>query len=225
MRNAAHSSRSGSALRGPSSALPAQVDPSNQLLWRMRLRRIDAEAIRDAILVVSGRLDPSMGGPPVPLHSQLDGMVVIDEKALQSPTAKYRRSVYVLFRRAYNLSLLSVFDQPLVAVTCPQRDASAVPLQSLTMLNDAFVAEQAEAFADRVSQTAGTSGEKPIRSAFRLALGRQPTEAEIRICAQLLQRQAAAYQAGKLPRGQAERKALVQLCHTLLNTSEFLYAE
>ena len=225
MRNAAHSSRSGSAVRGPSSALPAQVDPSNQLLWRMRLRRIDAEAIRDAILVVSGRLDPSMGGPPVPLHSQLDGMVVIDEKALQSPTAKYRRSVYVLFRRAYNLSLLSVFDQPLVAVTCPQRDASAVPLQSLTMLNDAFVAEQAEAFADRVSQTAGTSGEKPIRSAFRLALGRQPTEAEIRICAQLLQRQAAAYQAGKLPRGQAERKALVQLCHTLLNTSEFLYAE
>jgi Protein of unknown function (DUF1553)/Protein of unknown function (DUF1549) len=219
------SSRSGSTLREPQSALATQVDPSNQLLWRMRLRRIEAEVIRDAILAVSGRLDPTMGGPPVPLHSQLDGMVVIDDKALQSPTARYRRSVYLLFRRAYNLSLLSVFDQPLVAVTCPQRDASAVPLQSLTMLNDAFIAEQAEAFAERVSRTAGASGEKPTRSAFRLALGRQPAEAEIKICAQLLERQTAAYQAAKLPREQAERKALVQLCHTLLNTSEFLYAE
>jgi len=123
------------------------------------------------------------------------------------------------------LSLLSVFDQPLVAVNCPERDTSAVPLQSLTMLNDAFVTGQAAFFASRVASTEGTSGERPTRTAFRLALARQPTDAELKVCSQLLERQAAIYRAAKLPAEQVERKALVQLCHTLLNTSEFLYAE
>jgi hypothetical protein len=201
-----------------------RVDPRNRLLWRMRLRRLDAEVIRDAVLAVSGRLDPTAGGPPLLIHSRPDGMVVLDEKALPTPTARYRRSVYLLFRRAYNLSLLSVFDQPLVAVNCPARDTSAIPLQSLTMLNDAFLAEQAEAFADRVTRRVGTNRpEALVCTAFRLALARQPTAAEVRICCDLLARQTAFHRTsgGVDPR----RAALVQLCHTLLNTSEFLYAE
>ncbi|HMC66520.1 MAG TPA: DUF1549 and DUF1553 domain-containing protein [Gemmataceae bacterium] len=202
-----------------------QVDPGNQLLWRMRLRRLDAEAIRDSILAVSGQLNPAIGGPPALLYAQPDGMVVIDEKKLPTPDAKYKRSVYLLCRRAYNLSLLTVFDQPLVAANCPCRDVSAVPLQSLTMLNDAFVAQQAEQFAERVARLAGASKASAIPAAFRLALARAPSGREIAWCVKLLERQAAIYRSAKLPADQAEKKALVQLCHSLLNTSEFLYAE
>jgi hypothetical protein len=204
---------------------PQAIDPGNQLLWRMRLRRLDSEVIRDTILAVSGRLDRTMGGPPVLLEARPDGMVILSDKGLPNPSAKRKRSVYLLARRAYNLSLLTVFDQPLVAVNCPRRDASAVPLQSLMMLNDSFLLEQAGYFADRVARTAGTTGEKPIQLAYRLALGRQPSAVEARLCADLLSRQAALYKAAKLPVGEAEQKALVQLCHTLFNTSEFLYAE
>lgn len=201
------------------------VDPGNRLLWRMRLRRLEAEVIRDAMLAVGGRLNRTMGGPPVLINAQPDGMVVIDQKSLPNTSDKDKRSIYLLFRRAYNLSLLAVFDQPLVAVNCPGRDASAVPLQSLTMLNDSFVTEQAEHCANRVARLAGTAGEPPIRIAFRLVLARRPSADEIAVCLLLLQRQAAIYQSAKLPADQAAKKALVQLCHTILNTSEFLYAE
>jgi hypothetical protein len=202
---------------------PAKVDPGNRLLWKMRLRRLEAEAIRDSILAVSGRLDPQMGGPPILLKTHADGMVVIDSQA--GPAAEGRRSVYLMSRRAYNLSLLMVFDQPLVAVTCPRRDASAVPLQSLTMLNDGFVTEQARHFAERVARNAGASGEPAVAAAFRLALVRSPSPAEMRLCCALLDRQAALLRSAHTPQGQAEQKALAQLCLVLLNTSEFLYTE
>src|SRR5262249_29928355 len=170
-------------------------------------------------------LDPGMGGPPVVLNALPSGLVVIDEKKLPDPTASDRRSVYLLFRRAYNLSLLSIFDQPPVALTCPNRDTSAVPLQSLTMLNDPFIAEQAKHFADRLARSGASSGRAAVDAAFRLALSRPPNAAESTICSQLLARQAAAFrQAGRSPH-EADRLALVQLCHTLLNTSEILYVE
>jgi hypothetical protein len=200
-------------------------DPANQLLWRMRLRRLEAEAIRDSILAVSGRLDLRMGGSPVLLNALPSGLVVIEDKNLLDAASKDRRSVYLLFRRAYNLSLLSIFDQPPVALNCPSRDASAVPLQSLTMLNDPFLVEQAKHFAERLLRSGVPSGKPAIDAAFRLALARPPDAAEVAICSQLLTRQSAAFrQAGRSP-SEADRLALVQLCHTLLNTSEFLYIE
>jgi len=204
---------------------PETIDPGNQLLWRMRLRQLEAEAIRDTLLAVSGQLDATMGGPPILTRSFPDGHVIVDDKALPTPSARGRRSVYLLFRRSYNLSLLTVFDQPTIAINCPGRDASAVPLQSLTMLNDAFVAEQARFFADRVIATAGSSREPAIRAAFRRALARQPSPAEVTICARLLDRQAVLFRNAKHSPAEAERLALVQLCHTLLNTSEFLSVE
>jgi uncharacterized protein DUF1553/uncharacterized protein DUF1549 len=206
-------------------AHPDQVDPGNKLLWKMRLRRLDAEAIRDSILALGGRLDVAMGGPPVKTKSQADAMVVVDEASLTNPTAKNRRSVYLLFRRAYNLSLLSVFDLPIVAVNCSRRDTSAVPLQSLTMMNDGVVAEHAGYLAERVQNLAGTDRDKAVATAFRLTLARAPTPAETAICIELLERQSRAFRDGKCLPQEADKKALVQLCHTLLNTSEFLYLE
>ena len=78
------------------------------------------------------------------IHARPDGMVTVNREHLANPADPFRRSVYLLTRRAYNLSLLTVFDQPLVATNCLDRGASALPLQSLFMINDAFLAEQAE---------------------------------------------------------------------------------
>jgi hypothetical protein len=219
------SSRSRPAVASATSPDPETVDPANVLLWRMPLRRLDAEAIRDSVLRVSGQLDPTAGGPPVRSRANADGMVVVDDKSLPSPGAGNRRSVYLLFRRAYNLSFLSVFDQPVVSINCPRRDASAVALQSLTMLNDAFVAEQARHLALRVTRASDGSAEGAIRTAYRLTLARSPEPAERAICTRLLERQAAAFRAAGKAEREAKDLALEDLCHTLLNASEFLYVE
>jgi mono/diheme cytochrome c family protein len=203
---------------------PDAIDPGNDLLWRMRLRRLESEVVRDAILATSGKLNRTTGGPPILTRAQPDGLVVIDKDRLAAPADAWRRSVYLLARRAYNLSLLTVFDQPLVATNCLCRDASAVPLQSLTMLNDDLVAEQAGFFADRVEATASTPPLQ-IELAFRLALARRPSDSETAWCQELLAQQAELLRASGLDSGQAAHQALVQLCRTLFNTSEFLYAE
>ncbi len=135
-----------------SSPMPAKLDPENKLLWRMPAKRLEAEVIRDCILATSGRLNSVMGGPPILLVARPDGLVVVDESKLKRPADANKRSVYLLSRRAYNLSLLTVFDRPLFAVNCPKRDASVIPLQSLTMLNDEFVADEAVHFAARVAR-------------------------------------------------------------------------
>ena len=220
--------RQSSRPAGPAATAAEKVDPSNRLLWKMRLRRLQAEAIRDSMLAVSGRLDWTMGGPPVRIKWQPDGMVVLDKQSFASPTAGDRRSIYLLFRRAYNLSFLSVFDQPLVALNCARRDASAVPLQALAMLNDDFVIEQATHLAERVVRLVDERRvlkEEAIRLAFRLALARLPSPQEAEICSRLLERQTGIFRAAKLSPRAAQQQALVQLCHTILNTSEFLYVE
>jgi hypothetical protein len=184
-------------------AIPASADPDNQLLWRMRLRRLESEAIRDAILAVSGQLDRTPGGPPVMTESRPDGQIVI------KPPGSTRRSLYLLGRRNYHPTLLSVFDQPVLTTNCACRSPSAVVLQSLTMLNDDFVREQAGHLARRVHRHAGDTPERQVAAAFRIALGRKPTEREAGLCRETL----------KQPGGEG----LIRLCHILLNTSEFLY--
>ena len=183
------------------------TDPENTLLWRMRLRRLESECVRDALLAVSGQLDRTAGGPPVPHKAQPDGRVV---------TESSRRSLYLLARRNYHPTLLGVFDQPVVATQCTGRMASAVVTQSLTMLNDAFVVEQAGRFAARVAREVGPDPAKRVERAFLLALSRRPTPAEATSCAEFLRRQ------GARLKGEG---ALAELCHTLLCTNEFLYLD
>src|SRR5205807_1026104 len=113
-------------------------------------------------------------------------------------------SIYLVSRRAYNLSLLSVFDQPLVAVNCARRDVSALPLQSLTMMNDAFVAEQAGHLARRVIQAAAGAKDQHVRLAFRFVLARTPSAAEEDICTRLLRDQASLFAAAKLSAADVE---------------------
>jgi hypothetical protein len=198
-------------------------DAENHLLGRMRLKRLESEIVRDAILAVSGKLDQRAGGPPIMLEAKPDGTVVIAESKLPDSGSKWRRSIYLLIRRAFNPNILTVFDQPVVATNCPERGRSAVPLQSLTMMNDAFLFEQSGAFAGRVMAMAGPSAEERAATAFRLALGRAPSSRETVWCSEFLSRQAALYRGNEHKTGDSDRRALPDLCHALLSTSEFLY--
>ena len=207
---------------GEESARAAEVDPENRLLWRMNLRRLDSEQVRDAILVVSGKLDRTMGGPPIPLDPRADGMVVIKSDALPTPTSQWRRTVYVLARRNYHMTLMRVFDQPIVARNCAYRQPSAVVTQSLALLNDEFVNQQAAFLAERVlNSDADTSPAQQILTAWKIVLGRTPDAEESNWAAELLKRHHETFaEAGaEAP----QREALTQLCHMLLNSSEFLY--
>ena len=128
-------------LVGLSSSVGARGEPPAMTrrtasLGRMPLKRLEADVIRDAMLAVSGRLDPTMGGPPVMTEAKLDGTVVIDNAKLPYPAAAGRRSVYLLTRHAFHPTLMAVFDQPVLATNCPERSRSAVPSQSLTLMND-----------------------------------------------------------------------------------------
>ena len=187
-------------------ASPA-ADPDNTLLWRMRLRRLESEGVRDALLATAGRLDRTLGGPPVPHKAQPDGSVVVQSG---------RRSLYLLARRNYHPTLLSVFDQPVVATNCTGRMSSAVVTQALTMLNDAFVLEQASHFAARVAREAGPTPRRQVERAFLIALARRPTPAEMTRCGAFLRRQAVRL---------SDSGALAELCHVLLNSNEFLYLD
>jgi len=201
------------------------IDPDNRLLWRARLRRLEAEAIRDAILSAAGTLDRSLGGPPVPLEYRPNGTVLVATKGLPSPTSRWRRTLFLLNRRIYNPSFLSVFDKPIVTAGVCRRDPAAVALQSLAMMNDTLVVEQSEQVALRVIRQAGDLPRRQIELAFRLVLGRRPQDVEVSWCRELLEQQASNFTAAKRSPEDARRLALAELCQTLFNTSEFLYLE
>jgi Protein of unknown function (DUF1553)/Protein of unknown function (DUF1549) len=197
---------------------PRTVDPDNRLLWRMPLRRLEAEAVRDSLLRAAATLDPAVGGPPVPVEARPDGTFV----ARGSAGTPGRRSLYLLARRNYHETLLGVFDQPNLTVGCTQRARSVVVGQALTLLNAPFVQEQAGHVAERVLAFAD-SAERRVESAFLLVLCRPPTPRETALGRELVQEQAALSRAAGEHPVQADRRAVGHLCHMLLNTSEFLY--
>ena len=217
-----------SSVQSAEKHLKAQkLDPENGLLWRMNLRRLDSEQLRDSILTVSGQLDRSFGGPPIPLDPRPDGMVVIKKGALPPGTTANRRSVYILHRRNYHLTFMRVFDQPIVARNCSGRKPSAVVNQSLALLHDDFLFEQSAALAERVAKVGAdskeTSSARPlVETAWQITVGRLPDDEELTLCLGLLDRHEKRF-AENDNAASAKRKALARLCHMLLNSNEFLY--
>ena len=201
-----------------------EADPANDLLWRMRLRRLESEIIRDCILTAAGKLDRTMGGPSLMLKMLPDGRFVVQEEGLPTPTAKFRRSVYVLARRNYHLSMFEVFDQPRLTESCVRREPSAVVLQSLSMLNDEFVQEQAAFVGEQIGRAADDGhAEKIAKAAFQLVLCRPPRARETAWVVEFISAQRDDYEKRGAAPAEARKQAVADLAHMLLNTSEFLY--
>ena len=206
-------------------SLAKKVDPENQLLWRMNLLRLEAEVIRDSVLAASGKLDRTSGGPAILLAPRPEGLQSVSEKD-PTPNAKYRRSLYLLARRNYPMEFLQVFDFPVIQVNCTRRINSATPLQSLTMLNDEFMVENGKSLANRILAAAGeqTPG-KWIETAYLLALSRRPTSAELKICAENLEKQKQLYLNANTEPKQAAKAAFGTFCQMLMGTNEFLFVD
>ena len=168
-----------------SAELAEGKDPENRLLWRRPLRRLEAEALRDSILSVAGRLDLTANGPPVMLDARPDGL------QLPVTDGANRRSVYLLARRTWSSTFMTTFDFPNIDTTCAKRVPSASPLQSLTMMNSEFVTENASAVARLAmerAQGSADSFEPIIRAGYGIVLSREPTPTEIDLAANHLER-------------------------------------
>ena len=193
----------------------ARIDPENKLLWRKELMRLDAEAVRDSVLAVSGKLDGTLGGPPVKLKVRPDGLqeLIADER---NPYPAYRRSLYIMQRRNYPHQFLQAFDFPTVQINCIRRSTSATPLQSLALMNDEFMLEHAANVAALA---------KTVDSAYRLVLGRQPDASERELAAAHLAKQKQTYLIANAKPEIAESRSMASLCHMLMSSNEFLYVD
>jgi hypothetical protein len=193
-----------------------KIDPDNRLLWRQRLRRLEGEAIRDAILSVSGQLNPQAFGPPAAIVRSGDG-----EVNAAADASGNRRSIYLQVRRSQPLTFLQLFDQPVIETNCTRRETSTVASQALTLLNSDFMIRQAEAFADRILKEAG---DDPAGWAIVLALGRHASDRERRAFARFLDDQTLLHVKTQPP-AEARRRAIADLCHMLLSANEFAYVD
>jgi hypothetical protein len=193
------------------------------LLWRMNLRRLEAESLRDSVLAAGGKLDRTMFGPPIMLQYHSDGLQTVP----QHDSGVNRRSVYLLARRTYPLTFLRLFDFPIIDANCTRRVPSATPLQSLALMNDEFMVENAALLAERVEKLSGENApvEKKIATAYLLILSRKPVAAEVTICEEHLKKQEELFGRANLPSAEAAHRALASLSQTLLSSNEFLYID
>ena len=189
-------------------------DPDNRLLWRFNRRRLEAEAIRDGILYVSGRLNLEMGGPSVfpPLPDDLADFArygrtggVMWEPNEKEEDAR-RRSVYIFQRRSLPLPMMAAFDATVFSESCERRSSTTTPLQALSMMNGALVHEESGFLARRIVKDAGADRSAQVSRAFEIVFNRQPQPNEI-----------AAFVKFTGP--------LDAICRVLLNSNEFLYTE
>jgi hypothetical protein len=193
----------------------AKVDAENKLLWRFQRRRLEGEAIRDAILSVSGTLNTKMYGPgvfpPMPPGMVTRGGWKTDEDASEAS----RRSVYVFVRRNTRYPMFEGFDMPDTHESCARRNNTVTAGQALELLNNDLVFGWARQLADRVQNDAGMTPEAQVERAYRLVYARAPDAAEIRSALAFLFRQEKF--AGN------RRESFTDLCHMLLNSNEFLH--
>lgn len=192
-----------------------RADPQNRLLSRMPLRRMNAEAIRDSMLFVAGRLEHSPGGPPDAVSVDRDGAVSV----LPTPGGQWRRSVYLQYRRTEIPTMMDTFDYPEMGPNCLSRSVSTASPQSLFLMNSEHIRQLAASMADRVRQMANDgSPERSVETVYHLALSRPPTELESQLGVQTLD---------ILQQQWEDRpdRALETYCHTILNSAAFLYVD
>lgn len=215
-----------------------RIDPDNKLLGRMPIRRLDAEMVRDALLAVSGKLNPRQFGQPIPVTVDEQGQVIVGvdtRDGVGRPSGRivplhgeeFRRSVYILVKRTSPLGILETFDGPMVSPSCGSRAATTVATQALLLMNNREVMIQAGAFAGRIEREAGSEIPAQLKLAWAYALAQQPSAADLEAGEKFLAAQTKAYEARKqLPGGQTPAQlALANYCQALICSNAFLYVE
>ena len=204
------------------SAEAAKVDPQNHLWHHYPVRRLEAEAIRDAILAVSGRLDTTLYGKPVPIHLT-EFMKGRGRPEASGPLdGDGRRSLYIAIRRNFLSPMMLAFDMPIPFSAFGKRNSSNVPAQSLTMLNDPFVAEQAAVWADTLVTMHHLDAEGKIEYIYRRALSRLPTAEETTNALAFIE--AEAHRLELAPEtAMDDPRPWAAYCHVVLNLKEFIY--
>jgi hypothetical protein len=196
------------------------VDRENRLLWRANRRRLEGEAIRDAILQMAGELNLEMHGPSA--RPQLPAGVSPryawepDDDAAQ----RNRRSVYVLAKRNMRFPLFEAFDQPDLHQSCPRRAVTITAPQSLTMLNSELTLELARQWAERLLAERFVSTADLVRAAYAAAYGRAATEEEVQLAERFLN--VATRDSGKNSVDALQVDAVADFCHSLFNSNEFI---
>jgi len=222
-------------------------DLSDELLSRYPARRLEAEQIRDSMLLANGRLNPSMGGPgvyPTIPASVLAGQSVPGNGwGKSNDTEASRRSVYIHVKRSLIVPMFELMDLPDTTTPCEQRNVSTIPTQALTLLNSEFMNDEADYFATRLVNDAGTDPRAQVKRAYWLALSRAPTEGEIGLALGFLDkqveklRQEAAERSATSPQSEEaaakpdeveaklRRQALQAFALVMLNLNEFVYVD
>jgi hypothetical protein len=186
----------------------AAIDADTILLWRYPPRRLEAEAVRDAMLAVSGELNPAMGGPSFRPFTTTNFNATFYHPVDRDDPEFNRRTVYRMNVNSGKEPLLDAFDCPSPAVKTPTRGETITPLQALSLMNNSFVQRQADRLAERSLEAAGGDLTDAVDRAYERALGRRATDTE-------------RHQAVTA----AQARGLGSVCWALLNSSEFLYVQ
>jgi mono/diheme cytochrome c family protein len=180
-------------------------DSNSRLLWRFPPRRIEAETLRDTMLVVTGKIDFTAGGQGFDLFEPNDNYVRVYRTKETFEAGDFRRMVYAKKTRMALDDFSGAFDCPDGGQPAPKRTSSTTPLQALNLLNGPFAMQQAGFFAERVISESGSDPHSQVRLAFRLAFGREPGADELGAAAELVR-----------------REGLPTLTRALLNANEFI---
>jgi Protein of unknown function (DUF1549)/Protein of unknown function (DUF1553)/Planctomycete cytochrome C len=253
MTSSAYRQVSGKSETESNASMPTranEIDPDNRLIWHMPVRRLEAGAIRDSVLAVSGKLNIAMFGPPVPIKEDEVGQVIVGVDTTDSagrPTGKeitlngaeFRRSLYVQVRRSKPLALLDTFDEPAMEPNCDARTTSTVAPQSLLLMNNELITTQARYLAERASRDANGEMTELVTRLWRLTFSREPTDTERADATAFVERQAEYFRANPIAEAKPAQKkanepanstdpqlrAISVLCQALLSANEFLYVD
>lgn len=187
----------------------AKKDAGNRWLWRYPPHRLEAEALRDAILTVSGQLNEKRGGPGYQdFKVTVRGATYYYTPLEADDPAFYRRSIYRTSARSGRNGLLDAHDCPDPSATAPRRASTTTPLQALALMNNAFVLRMSDRFAERIKKDAGDDVGKQVRRAYELAYGRAATAAEAAHVQPFI-----------------ERHGLAAFCRAVFNSNEFVFVD
>lgn len=187
---------------------PAEIDADNRLLWRQNPRRLEAEAIRDSVLQVSGKLNPELGGPGFQDFTYEEAYAPIYRYITADEPVLWRRSIYRYIVRTTPDRFMTTLDCPDTANLTAKRLTTTTPLQSLALYNNDFMLRQSRYFAMRIESEAGANAVEQVNRAFQVALGRLPIKPEQRLAISFV-----------------EQHGLFALCRSLLNSNEFVYVD